>query len=300
MDEEINNLSDELQTLYYKLCMNVDTSIDINSVILSLENQEKIKEFIVETENKEKFIKYGLTPVNRILMYGASGTGKTYLTKALANYFGYTMFYIDISSALASGVAAQSLKEIFMIANKIGKAIIFLDECDSICWARDDSHNNDDAAIRRANNTLFQLLDQMNPMCIFVAATNLYKNLDPAFVRRFNTKMEFVRPAIEEFDNTVQKFLNSAFTYISDVDREIKSLILEQAKSFKQISYAQIKDWVERVEKDALINNTLEISEAKVYKFLLAELRIEVKTDNGKRYLYQYGENNSKKGKTIC
>ena len=48
--------------------------------------------------------------------------------------------------------------------------------------------------IRRATNSLFQQMDQMKPNVIVICATNMLKKLDPAFVRRFNMKMEFRRP----------------------------------------------------------------------------------------------------------
>lgn len=284
-------LKKEQLDAYSQFCMPVDTNISLDSVILSERNRKKIADFIVETEHKDDFIAHGLKPVNRIIMYGASGTGKTYLTKALTNYLGYTMLYVDISSALATGIAAQSLAEIFKLANEIETAVIFLDECDAICWARDDSSNRDDASIRRANNTLFQLLDQMNPKCVFVSATNLYKNLDAAFVSRFNVKMEFERPRAAEIDKGIEKFLGKGFELDKDVDSWLKEAVLQQVDKEGSFAYRNIRDWVERVEKTALVSNTLVVKESDIYNFLMQELRIEVcRYDNGESYLHQYAK----------
>ena len=41
--------------------------------------------------------------MNRLLFYGDSGCGKTYLSKALSNYLGFEMLYIDIANAITSG-----------------------------------------------------------------------------------------------------------------------------------------------------------------------------------------------------
>ena len=284
-------LKKEQSDAYSQFCMPVDTNISLDSVILSERNRKKIADFIVETEHKDDFIAHGLKPVNRIIMYGASGTGKTYLTKALTNYLGYTMLYVDISSALATGIAAQSLAEIFKLANEIETAVIFLDECDAICWARDDSSNRDDASIRRANNTLFQLLDQMNPKCVFVSATNLYKNLDAAFVSRFNVKMEFERPRAAEIDKGIEKFLGKGFELDKDLDSWLKEAVLQQVDKEGSFAYRNIRDWVERVEKTALVSNTLVVKESDIYNFLMQELRIEVcRYDNGEPYLHQYAK----------
>lgn len=281
--------NETLEEIGHRLCMPVDTDIKLESVILSEENRKKIEAFLVETENKERFTRYKLKPVNKVLMSGASGTGKTYLTKALSNYLGYEMFYVDISTALDAGIATKSLNEIFEVANAKGKAVIFLDECDAICWARDDVNNNDDASIRRANNALFQLLDQMNSECVFVSATNLYKNLDPAFVRRFNEHLVFEPPNITNLDETIQKFKNSVFVLQKDVDIKVKKLLWQQAEVYGRLSYYQIQGWVERVEKEALIRKEILIKESTIYRYLMEALRIEIGEGKDGLYLHQYG-----------
>ena len=289
MNQELfNSLSDKYQDIYSRLCMQVDTNISLDSVILSDENKEKIDKFIKETEYKEKFMRYGFKPINRIINYGASGTGKTYMTKALANYFGYELIYIDIAKALSSGTAAQSLEEIFDLGNHIGKAIIFLDECDAISRARDSKTSNEDPAVRRANNALFQLLDQMNPNCIFVSATNLYNELDAAFIRRFNLKLKFDRPDLGNLDESINKFLKKDFILNQDMQQDVKDILMWHGRNYTQLSYFEIQDWVERAEKNALIHDTLEVSENEIYGYFMQSMRVKVGYDrDNKLYLYQ-------------
>lgn len=81
--ERIAKLPDDLKDIYNRLIMPVDTNITLDSVILSDENKQKIKDFLRELAYRDKLYEYGLEPMNRILMYGASGCGKTYLSKAL-------------------------------------------------------------------------------------------------------------------------------------------------------------------------------------------------------------------------
>lgn len=291
MSKKLINLSKDMQDVYSMYCMSTDTSVSLDSVILSYKNRKKLDEFLTESKYKEEFLKHGLKPINRILMYGASGTGKTYLTTALANYLGYELLAIDISNALAAGVASKALSDVFALANEIEDAIIFLDECDAICWARDDKDNDDTGEIRRANNTLFQLLDRLNPRCLFVSATNLYRNLDPAFVRRFNVKMEFDRPSSESIDPAIKKFLHPDFTYEKNMKQEVKDIVLKQVDDYDRLSYHAIRDWVERVEKQAIIDNSKIIREASIYWYLEQELRIQVKqNDKGEYYLHQFAK----------
>lgn len=292
MDKELyDSLPEELRTSYNRYCLPDDLSnLTIDSVILSDENKRKIDEFLIETEYKQKFIKYGLKPVNRIINYGASGTGKTFLTKCLAAHLGYELLAIDIANALSTGNAPVALEEIFTIGNRIGKAIIFLDECDAIARDRADKSVPEDPNVRRANNALFQLLDRMNPDCIFIAATNLYTELDPAFVRRFNVKMKFDRPPLDNLEDTIRKFMLPAFSLTMDMDENIKSIILWHARNYSQLSYDEIETWVERAEKKAIMRDEEFIAEQEIYDYFMDSLRVNISYDEqGKPYLYRRG-----------
>ncbi len=181
------------EEIYNELIMPVDTNIKLSSVILSDINKERVRDFVLEMKNYKKLARFGLKPMNRLLFYGDSGCGKTFLGKALCNHLGYTMLYVDIARALSQGNVAINLTNVFKIANSGGNYMVFLDECDSIAWNR-DAKDSESGNVRRATNSLFQLMDQMAPNIIVICATNMLHRLDPAFARRFNMKMEFKRP----------------------------------------------------------------------------------------------------------
>ncbi len=289
MNDVIDNLSEELKSIYLRYCLPDDLSgLTMDSVILSDENRGKINEFLVETQYKMKFVEYGLKPINRILNYGASGTGKTFLTKCLAAHFNYTLLSIDIANALSTGVAATALEDVFKLANHIGKVIIFLDECDAIARDRSDKSVPEDPNVRRANNALFQLLDRMNPECVFVSATNLYTELDVAFVRRFNLKMQFDRPSLDDISSTINKFVLPGFTLKRDLADDVRNIILWHARNYTGLSYFEIQDWVEREEKNAIIHDTTELSESNIYGYFMQSMRIKIgKNEDNSLYLYQ-------------
>lgn len=246
-------LPQDLQDAYDSLFMRVDTNIKLESVILSEENKELIDEFLTETKYADKFVAYGLEPMNRLLFYGASGCGKTFLSKALSNHLGYPMLYVDIATALSNNQVAKNLSEIFRIGNIIGHCIIFLDECDSIAWNRDSE--NDSGMVRRATNTLFQHLDQMNHTNIFISATNLLHKCDPAFERRFNLKMQFTRPDVDLVETT-RKFVNEMFfRFIDDADPVTVDIV--KRRTF--LSYYEIQGVAERAMKKAVIDGTMEV-----------------------------------------
>ena len=104
-----SDLPKEYQELWDELIMPVDTNISFDSVILSDENKEKYKAFIKEQQYRDVLYEYGLEPMNRLLLYGASGTGKTFSLKALSNLLDYTMVYVDIAKALTDGNVAKNI-----------------------------------------------------------------------------------------------------------------------------------------------------------------------------------------------
>lgn len=240
---------EEILAKYKHLFMPVDTNIDINSVLLSDENKLKIVEFLKEYNSKDKLAKYGLKPMNRLLMYGDSGTGKTFLTKALSNYMKYTMLYVDIAKSLSEDTVAQNISDIFVCANELKNCIIFFDECDSIAWNR-DAKTAEGGTVRRAVNSLFQQLDQIDPSNVFVSATNMLKRLDPAFERRFDLKLEFRKPK-GSVDKTIEKFIFDTFTLKKDVEKSDIEIIDRRVN----MSYYEIQIITERNMKKAILNN---------------------------------------------
>ena len=272
MKEEIfNSLSEDLQYKYMKYCLPDDlTGLTLNSVILSDINRSKLNQFLVETEHKEKFAKYNLPVVNRIINSGASGTGKTFSTKCLAAHLDYELLSVDIAKALAGGEVLNAISDIFEIGNTIGKAIIFLDECDSVAKRRTSKEaENEDPQVKRAITAIFQQVDRMNPECIFIACTNLYNQLDDAFVRRFNYHMEFLRPPLDNFESTIKHFMHPDFNYVEDMDKSLKDIVLEYAKTFAGLSYGGIEDWVQRAEKQAIIRDEMDVKESEIYFYFM-------------------------------
>lgn len=260
------SLSKSNDEIYNELIMPVDTNIKLSSVILSEMNKERIRDFVLEMKNHEKLSRFRLKPMNRLLFYGASGCGKTFLGKALCNHLGYTMLYVDIARALSQGNVAINITNVFKIANSGGNYMVFLDECDSIAWNR-DSKDAEGGVVRRATNSLFQQMDQMKPNVIVICATNMLHRLDPAFARRFNMKMEFKRPE-SNVKETIQKFLYSDFTLIFDKDDPI-------TERRTKMSYYELQDVAERMMKKAVLNNTTKIKMSDVYLDIARQMNVK-------------------------
>ncbi len=251
--------------------MPVDTNINLDSVILSDINRKKMNEFVAEQKNKQKLARYGLNPVNRILMYGASGCGKTFSAKALANKLNCVMCYVDIAQSLANNNIAENIHGIFDYANDLvkegKKPLVFLDECDSVAWSR-DARNAESGTVRRATNTLFQCMDQSSNEMIIIAATNMLHRLDAAFERRFQVKMEFVAPTTD-YSTIVSRFLPKGITLNIDESNPAWE------RQYK-ISYYEIQEITLKVSKDAILKDRSSISMHDIYEAI--KIHVNLKT----------------------
>jgi SpoVK/Ycf46/Vps4 family AAA+-type ATPase len=257
---------------FRRLIMPVDTNIDFSKVILSQENKDKYDKFITEHNFADKLIAHNLRPMNRLLLYGASGTGKTFSSKALANLLHYDMLYVDIANALANGEVAQNLKKVFALGNT-GECLVMLDECDSLAVSR-DSKTAENGDMRRALNSLFQLMDQSNPKIIIIAATNMLHRLDPAFERRFDMKLEFRRPDLN-IKQVINKFKFPEFEFVDDVDDTTDFIVNNRAKQYTKMSYYELQGIVERAMKKAIIRGDTKLLASDVYSELKITLKIK-------------------------
>ena len=148
----------------------------------------ELREAIVTPLKKPEFAyAYNIKPPKGVLLFGPPGTGKTMLMRALANELDIGFRYVKCSELLSEwyGESEKNLSEVFTIARKSAPFLLFFDEIDSIGKKR-DSYTSDDVA-PRVMSVLLQELDGFaaNPKkpVIFVGATNLPDQLDPALMR---------------------------------------------------------------------------------------------------------------------
>lgn len=281
-----DDLPKEYREIWDNVIMPVNTDINLEKVILSPENREKIQNFIKEIDYREALIEFGLEPQNRLLLYGASGTGKTFMSKALAHELNYTMLYVDIAKALSEGDVAERVSDIFKLGNYIETAIIFLDECDSVAWNRDGS-SSDGGTIRRATNSIFQGLDQMNPKCIFISATNMLHRLDPAFERRFNMKMMFKRPELD-MDEAIKHFIYPKFIINDDVSETVREIVKRRAKQNAKLSYYEIEEVVKKAMKRSVLNDTNIVNTSEIYDDIAANMRFKVRVNDDDEIMIEH------------
>ncbi len=159
---------------------------------------QKIREMVeLPIRYPELFERLGIEPPKGVLLYGAPGTGKTLLAKAVANESDAN--FIDISGPeLVSkfvGESEEKLRDIFNEAKEKAPTIIFMDEIDAIAPKREEATNEVE---RRMVSQLLTLMDGMasRGQVIVIGATNRENSIDPALRRpgRFDREIEIGVP----------------------------------------------------------------------------------------------------------
>ena len=127
------------------------------------------------------------------LFGGGPGTGKTMSAGVLANAAGLDLWRIDLSAVVSKyiGETEKHLDRIFAQARD-GNAILFFDEADAIFGKRSEVK---DAHDRYANIEIAYLLQRLETFDgVVILATNLARNVDPAFSRRLHFVIDFPLP----------------------------------------------------------------------------------------------------------
>ena len=154
-----------------------------------VEIKDRLKESVEWPLTKPKlFEHFGIKPPRGIVLFGAPGTGKTLLAKAIANEAKANFISIKGPELISKwvGESEKAIREIFKKAKQAAPSIIFLDEFESIAGMR--SSNSQSGGSDVSNRVVNQLLASMDGVesldgVIIVAATNRPEMIDPALLR---------------------------------------------------------------------------------------------------------------------
>lgn len=167
------------------------------------EEKEELKEIVDFLKSPRKYIELGARIPKGVLLVGPPGTGKTYLTRAVAGEAGVPFFSISGSDFVEMfvGVGASRVRDLFEQAKKNSPCIIFIDEIDAVGRRRGAGLGG---GHDEREQTLNQLLVEMdgfgtNEGIIVMAATNRPDILDPALLRpgRFDRQVYVGVPDIK-------------------------------------------------------------------------------------------------------
>lgn len=137
--------------------------------------------------------------INKFLLEGMPGSGKTEAAKHIARLLGRTLYYVDFEHLIDSklGQTNKNIAHVFAEINMIpcpSKIVVLFDEIDVI--ALDRVNRNDVREMGRVTSTILREIDRLtdlNKEIVIIATTNLYSNFDKALIRRFDAVINFNR-----------------------------------------------------------------------------------------------------------
>lgn len=137
------------------------------------------------------------------IFYGTPGTGKTETAFQIAKATGRSVMHVDIGTMKSCwfGESERKMKNLFVSYRQLCEdeeqiPILLFNEADALFAKRKDVGNSGTSQTENAIQNI--ILEEMETLDgILIATTNLTKNLDAAFERRFLFKVEFTQPTIE-------------------------------------------------------------------------------------------------------
>lgn len=223
------------------------------------EEKEELMEIVDFLKNPSKYIDIGARIPKGVLLVGPPGTGKTYLSRAVAGEAKVPFFSISGSDFVEMfvGVGASRVRDLFEQAKKNAPCIIFIDEIDAVGRKRGAGLGG---GHDEREQTLNQLLVEMdgfgkNEGVIVMSATNRPDILDKALLRpgRFDRTIYVGLPDVRE-RLEILKVHTKNKKLKSDVDLE------NIAKTTTGFSPADLENLCNEAALLAARNNEAEIS----------------------------------------
>ena len=204
---------------------------NIDQVVLHPQTKETISVVLnqVDQNVNERLMQWGFKDSNsnidaKMIFHGYPGTGKTLTALSIAKTLSKEILSIDCSKILSMyiGESEKNVKKIFDTFDNISKEldtkpILLLDEADQFLSKRsmgmlssvDKMHN-------QMQNIFLEHLDKFQG--ILIATTNLLENIDLAFSRRFNYKIQFEKPNAKQRLELWSTLLPKQVPLASDID----------------------------------------------------------------------------------
>lgn len=195
--------------------------------------KESLKETVILPTRFPQLFTGKRRPFKGILLYGPPGTGKSYLAKAVATEADSTFFSVSSADLVSKwqGESERLVRNLFEMARESPgtKAIIFIDEVDSLCGSR--SEGESDSARRIKTEFLVQMdgVGKNEDDVLVLGATNVPWELDAAIRRRFEKRVYIPLPEPEARAIMVKLHLGDTPNNLSESDFDTLGRLTEGA-----------------------------------------------------------------------
>ena len=216
----------------------VESETSLDDVVLNDKTKKTLQTLMrqVDKEVMSRLVEWGIKDKKsgidaRIIFYGLAGTGKTMTAYSLAKSLKRQVLAFDCSKILSMyvGESEKNVRKIFDTFYELcdktkSEPILLLNEADQFLASRSNAiASSTDQMHNQMQNIFLEQIENFKGMLI--ATTNLLENIDKAFSRRFNYKIEFKKPTQEQRVELWKKMLPADAPYKDDID-------LDQLSSF--------------------------------------------------------------------
>ena len=174
----------------------VDQRAHWDDLVLPLGRLKMLHELLLWIEHRDTVVgEWGGQLVGGpvALFAGPPGTGKTFAASVIAQRIGWQLYRVDLGRLVSKyvGETEENLNRLFEAAHGQPMVLQF-DEADALFSKRGDVKEARDRYANMEVSHLLTRIESHDGLCILT--TNLRKQLDSAFTRRFQMVVEFPRP----------------------------------------------------------------------------------------------------------
>jgi len=239
---------------------------------------QNVKQELIEAvewplKHPEAFKRLGVRPPRGILLFGAPGSGKTLLAKAVANESEANFISVKGPELLSKwfGESEKAVREVFKKARQVSPCIIFFDEVDAIAPRRglsSDSHVSE-----RVVNQLLTEIDGLEDLhdVVVIAATNRPDIVDTALLRPGRFDRIILTPAPDE-SARLEIFKVHAKSMPIAIEAELEKIKPKKMVAAKTISRMAAGGSVTELELENGENSVFEDEDIKSREDLLKAL----------------------------
>lgn len=234
-------------------------TIRLADMALDQSVRSRLERILLEQRQREKLRAHGMSPIQKLLLVGPPGTGKTMTASALASELGIPLFTIRLDGLITRylGETAAKLRLIFDAIQQT-RAVYFFDEFDALGSER--ATKNEVGEIRRVLNSFLQFLEQDDSDSLVAGATNHPQILDKALFRRFDAVIEYGLPSADISEQVMRARL--ALLDTSKVDWSAA------AEAAEGLSHSEVTRACEQAAKNAILQQHTRIDTGELVEAL--------------------------------
>lgn len=211
----------------FSVAQEVKTPYRMSDIVLPDRTRDWLQEVLHYAQHRHRVVEeWGFerhNPNSRnlcVLFHGPSGTGKTMAASIVANELNLGLYRVDLANVLSKyiGETEKHLAQLFDQAETMN-VVLYFDEAESLFSKRTEMR---DAHDRYANVQTGYLLQRIETYPgIVILSTNLMKNMDTAFTRRFKFIIEYPFPGLEQRRELWRKAFPSDTPLAGDLDIDL-------------------------------------------------------------------------------